>query len=646
MKYWLNLILFFSIWGPLNALSPKESLDIQSLRDVQISPDLTTALVEITQAIEHPPSYQTKIHQIDLLNKNTLKELCPSIDSCYQARWSPDGKTVAFITPVNGINQLYLYSIQNKKASALFESSPGIQTFSWSPDSQKIAFVRQEVSDHSSPPINCLWIYDCTTKKSSLYTDSSYCVRGHGDRGQNEEEFSWSPDGQKIVFAYSPSCELDDFYLDSSLAILDLTSKVITCVKKRAQHESSPFYSPDGKWIAYLASEPPNYALNKRVHVISSDGEKHFSLASTFNSGAELGDRMLLGWTKDSLELIFYEPKFTSSHLVFLPISGENPKEYAYHSGMIQCPTLNINQTALGFIVQDSMQPQEAFFTLIDKLEPLLITQVNKKFKQSSLIKTEIIKWKSRDGLEIEGLLTYPKNYNEDLYYPLILMIHGGPMYLFNQTYIGNPSFFCIQQLSENGFFSLRPNPRGSSGYGKEFRHLIYFDWGGKDYEDLMSGVDEVIKNKKIDAEKLGVMGWSYGGYLTARVITQTTRFKAAIIGAGFCNLVSFAGTTDLVRFPSSYLGEFWQQPEIYHKCSPIYTAHQVQTPCLLVHGINDTRVPSSQAQEFFQALNKNHQVAKMVLIPHMGHGFNQPQALISVMEENLAWFKKHLEVD
>jgi dipeptidyl aminopeptidase/acylaminoacyl peptidase len=190
----------------------------------------------------------------------------------------------------------------------------------------------------------------------------------------------------------------------------------------------------------------------------------------------------------------------------------------------------------------------------------------------------------------------------------------------------------------------LRPNPRGSSGYGKKFRYANYGDWGGGDFEDVMAGVNHVIKKGIADANRLGVMGWSYGGYLAAWAITQTKRFKAASVGAGVTNLISFSGTTDIPSLLPDYLrGEPWDQFAIYFSRSAIFQVKGVTTPTLIQHGEHDPRVPLGQAQELHNALKRQGCTTMLILYPRTRHLISEPKLLVDCMNRNLQWFDRYL---
>src|SRR5713226_8244974 len=297
-----------------------------------------------------------------------------------------------------------------------------------------------------------------------------------------------------------------------------------------------------------------------------------------------------------------------------------------------------------GFSKQTPDTPPEAFVCKVHDFTPVQVSRANADLSKLPVGKTEVIRWKSTDGMEIEGLLSYPVSYAPGKRVPLLLVIHGGPTGVFLQNFIGSPGAYPIAAFTSQGCAVLRANPRGSSGYGKRFRYANYKDWGGGDFKDLMAGVEYVIQQGIADQNRLGVMGWSYGGFMTSWVITQTKRFKAASIGAGVTNLVTFTGTADIPGFIPDYMGaEFWDNLEIYRAHSAMYNIKGASTPTLIQHGEADERVPISQGYELYNALKRQGVTVKMVTYPRTPHGPREPKLMLDVGQRNVEWFGKHL---
>jgi dipeptidyl aminopeptidase/acylaminoacyl peptidase len=296
-------------------------------------------------------------------------------------------------------------------------------------------------------------------------------------------------------------------------------------------------------------------------------------------------------------------------------------------------------------VKQELNKPSEVYLSELSKISPKKISNFNSSLKFPKLANTKLITWISKDGLEIEGLLTYPTKYNKRKKYPLALIIHGGPAGVFSQSFTGNPGIYNIEYFASNGYAVLRPNPRGSTGYGKDFRFANFKDWGFGDYEDIMSGVDKAIDMGIADPQRLAVMGWSYGGYMTSFVVTRTERFKAASMGAGLPNLISMTTTTDIPDYLVAHMGgEFWEDYETYEKHSAIYRINNVKTPTQVIHGANDLRVPFTQGQEFYVALKRKGVSTEMVVYPRTPHGPREPKLLMDVSPRIMAWLDKFIK--
>jgi dipeptidyl aminopeptidase/acylaminoacyl peptidase len=257
---------------------------------------------------------------------------------------------------------------------------------------------------------------------------------------------------------------------------------------------------------------------------------------------------------------------------------------------------------------------------------------------------SRVIRWASPDGLEIEGLLTLPLDHTPGQPCPTLVIVHGGPAGAYSESYVAAPSLYPIATFAERGYAVLRPNPRGSSGYGAAFRTANRRDWGGGDYQDIMSGVDYLVEQGIADPQRLGIMGWSYGGYMTSWAITRTRRFYAASVGAGVTNLMSMNGTCDIPGFIPDYFGaEFWDDPDVYRAHSAMFGIKGVTTPTLIQHGDRDERVPLTQGKELYNALKRQDVPVEMDIYPRQPHGPNEPRLIMDIMRRNLEWFDRWL---
>jgi dipeptidyl aminopeptidase/acylaminoacyl peptidase len=317
---------------------------------------------------------------------------------------------------------------------------------------------------------------------------------------------------------------------------------------------------------------------------------------------------------------------------------------FAPATGILGQGALDDSGRVMGVASEATDKAPEAY-VLISGKTLVQVSAANTDLPKLPLGKTEPFRWASKDGREIEGLLTYPVGYQPGVKVPLILNIHGGPAGSFNQQFIGRAGLYPIAVFAAKGYAVLRPNPRGSSGYGKPFRESNYKDWGGADYLDDQTGVDALIAKGIVDPNRMAVMGWSYGGYMTSWTIGHTNRFKAAAVGAGVTNLVSFTGTTDIADFlPDYFSGEYWQQADLYRERSPITYAGKITTPTLVLHGEADERVPTTQGIEFYHAVKRTGTPAKMVTYPRQPHGPHEPKFVLDIMQRHVDWVDQYVK--
>jgi dipeptidyl aminopeptidase/acylaminoacyl peptidase len=659
------LAAFFAVLllaGPVVAQAkewtPMQMMLVKRISGVQVSPDGKRVVFAVRQALLDAgrSEFLTQVHVANADGTGAV-QLTQGDKSCDDPQWSPDGKWIAFGSTRAGKRNLWLIAPAGEEPVQLTHMTIAVTSFKWSPDSKSIAFTASDGltpdEEKAKKEKNDARVVDENIKMSRLYLVSATPTEKQTPRLLTKGNFNvaatgrggydWTPEGESISFTHTKTPHADDW---TSAAIS--TVKVADgTIEPRRYGESkvacySPLVSPNGRLFVFIMSDdPPTWAGIGRVCMGNPFGGIVVSLADTFDGFGRFSE--IIGWSADNKSAFFTEIHGTVTHLGRLPTSGP-PEIIARIDGVASGIHLNATRTHFGFSLETTEKAPEAYISPVDRFEPKAVSAVNAKLPTLPLGSTEVIRWKSKDGLEIEGLLTYPANYEKGKRYPLLLNVHGGPAGLFTQSFVASPGPYPIAAFSARGYAVLRPNPRGSSGYGKKFRYANYKDWGGGDYQDLMAGVDHVIKIGVADESRLGVMGWSYGGFMTSWTITQTKRFKAASVGAGVTNLMSFTGTADIPSFLPDYLGgEFWNNPEAYRKHSAMFNIKGVTTPTLIQHGERDERVPLSQGLELYNALKRQGCTTKMVIYPRTPHGIEEPRLLVECMERNLDWFGRYV---
>jgi dipeptidyl aminopeptidase/acylaminoacyl peptidase len=432
-----------------------------------------------------------------------------------------------------------------------------------------------------------------------------------------------------------------DSWTTSDISVVDVASGEKQPLASTRAAESGPVYSPDGSQIAFTATTiPPTWAQDVSVYVVSAAGGTPRALAATHDNQPNL-----LDWSADGRWIYYTETRGTVGRLSALPADGGAPRDLSSGEGVPAAVSINRSRTAVGFSWQTAEQPPEAHVSAIEPWQPRQLSRHNEALARLPMGRTELIRWKGKDGLEIEGLLTYPVGFQAGRRVPLLLVVHGGPAGVFVRSFLGNRGAYPLAVFAQNGYAILRCNIRGSGGYGAKFRHANRKDWGGMDYQDLMLGVDHAVSMGVADPDRLGVMGWSYGGFMTSWVITQTHRFKAASIGAPVTNLMSFTGTTDIPSFVPDYMGaDFWDDPEVYRKHSAMFNVKGVTTPSLIQHGERDDRVHFAQGMELYNALKRQGVPVRMIAYPRQPHGVGEPRLQRDVMQRNLDWFAQYVK--
>jgi dipeptidyl aminopeptidase/acylaminoacyl peptidase len=641
------LLLLFSVSLFGQSWTPEYALKVQNVAAVTPSPD--GAWVAYTQTKAWVDAEHSElVPQVWLAHADGSRrmQLTQGEKGASAPSFSPDSKYVYFTSSRSGTAQVYRILIKGGEAEQLTSFKGSLGSYQVSPDGKRVAFTGYEPPadlEKAKKEKRDFKVLDSKPENFALYLIPAD-EDATGKRTQKKVfetkyhvgQFDWSPDGRIIAFDHTPT-PLADEWPKSAIAEVDVESGAIT---ERSKVGTGPHYSPDGKYLAYQSTSiPARWAGQQHVTLMTRASGTERALPATFDEQPNL-----LGWKADSKGVLIEESKHTRAAMYFMPVDGPTVVIYEPEKGTLGAVKMNAAGTHIGFEQESPELAPEAFCMPAEGGKATQVSRANTDLPKPALGETKVISWKGKDGRAIEGLLTYPVGYESGRRYPLILNIHGGPTGVFSEAFIGKSSIYNIAAFASRGYAVLRPNPRGSSGYGKEFRFANMADWGGMDYLDDMAGVDHVISMGVADPEKLGIMGWSYGGFMTSWAITQTNRFKAAAVGAGVTDLWSFTGTSDIPGFlPDYFGGDATDQFENFHKHSAMTYVKNVKTPTLILHGEADVRVPTSQGYEFYNALKREEVPVKMVVYPRQPHGPYEPKFVMDIAQRNLDWMDQYV---
>lgn len=631
------------------------------IAEVAPAPDGGSALVAIREPVMTEDRSAFITHLYHARAGGELRQLTFGERGCDSPRWSPDGRFIAFRSQRSGRWNLYAMRADGGEAWALtrFEKTD-VAAPQWSPDGASIGFLMceppPEERERAARAGDDAHRWGVDFDFQHLFT-LSFAV---GPRALPEPRqvtggryhvvaFDWLAGAEgaagpayRLAVAYRPTPVADD-WPETRLGVVPAEGgegpRELGVV---ADYAPRLYRSPDGRSVACSAGEQPaRWATAARVAVYPADGGAPQQLADLPDS-----QPILAGWSADGREVYAWEFSGVEAQLFALPVSGAAARPLGPRRMFAAAAVGAGGHVALaaeGFhepnyvelldpAVEGAADGRGAAATWRPPLPP--------DWPAAPLPRAEVLRWRSDDGLEVEGILTYPLGYEEGRSYPLVVSVHGGPTGVFQRSYLGTPVGYChVAALAERGFLTLRPNPRGSSGYGRAFRFANDGDWGGGDYRDIMAGVDALVARGLADPERLAIMGWSYGGYMTSWAITQTDRFKAACVGAAVTHLASFNGTADIPSFVPDYFGgEHWERQEDYLARSPLIQAGRARTPSLVQHGADDIRVPLSQGRELYNALRRRGVPAELVIYPRQGHAVDEPRLLIDVRRRSVEW--------
>jgi dipeptidyl aminopeptidase/acylaminoacyl peptidase len=635
--------------------APEQALKMKNISGASVSDDGKRVVYAVREAImtEDRSEYVSQLFVCNSDGTNHM-QLTKGDKNNTSPSWSSDGMHIAFISTRDNKSNLYILNTNGGEAEKITDVKTSVNNFSWSPNGKQIAFTMadapSDMEEKNKKGKNDWYFMEEAPKQIRLYLvtvdkkDSAgkFSVKQLTTGDYSIANYHWNPNGKQIVFSHAKSPKAGDAVDFSDIATVNIEDNKITVLANTTASETGPVYSKDGKWIAYSCSEDQViWGGTIATKIVPSTGgtPKVLALTPDEQSG-------IVSWSATNDAVYVSCANKTLWSLYKLNINGTSIEEVTKNSkDYLQNFVVNSSFSHMVFLLQNLNKPAELYFSSTKNFTPIKLTNIHATIANNPTPKSEIVNWTTKDGKTIEAVLTYPMNYEKGKKYPMLLNVHGGPAGVFNQAFItSNQSSYPIAAFAEMGFAILRPNPRGSSGYGVNFRLANQRDWGGEDYNDLMQGVDEMIKLGIADENKLGVMGWSYGGFMSSWIIGHTQRFKAASIGAPVVDLMAQTLTDDIPGFLKSYMkADPWTDFEVYEKHSPIQFVKNMNTPSLIQHGEGDNRVPISQGIMLYNALKRKGVPVKLLALPRQPHGPNEPKMNLQVMKMNIEWFAKYL---
>jgi dipeptidyl aminopeptidase/acylaminoacyl peptidase len=647
--------------APPRTLRPDDVFALRSAGDPQASPEGKWVAFTVTHMDAKEDESDTDIYMAPLAGGPALR-LTASRKPEKSPRWSPDGRWLAFLSGRQGKKtQVWLMSREGGEALQLTSYQASVSSLAWSPDSTRLALVVSDV-DPDDPELeeageaapagekkkalkpivirrlqfkrdgegylrdvrSHVHVFDVGTRATFALTSGPY----------DDADPAWSPDGKWIAFSSNRTKE-PDASRDSDIFVVEARAGAAPRPLATGPGEDqSPVWSPDGTSIAYEAGGDPKdmwYAPNQ-LAVIPAAGGAPRSLTATLDRNIDQPR-----FSADGRTLYFLIEDGGHRHLARVPAAGGAIERVVGGERETSAYTLS-GKGDVALLSSEPLLPAEVF-SLGTGQALRRVSTVNDAFlKGIRLARLERFKARSADGTAIDGFLMRPPDAAAGARLPTILRIHGGPVSQYSASFM-----LEWQLLAAAGYAVVAANPRGSSGYGKDFSRAIWADWGNKDYQDVMAAVDHVIAMGVADPDRLGVGGWSYGGILTNYVITKTGRFKGAISGASEANYLSNYGHDHYQYEWETELGLPWRNVERWVKLSPWFAIENVTTPTLFMGGADDWNVPLLNSEQLYQALRRLGRETELVIYPGQDHSIKRPSYVKDRFERYIAWYNRYV---
>ena len=638
-------VLMNTLWTAVLAaalLTPEQALDRRAVGELAAAPDGTRVVFTVTE----PARGTTRARAIWVIEVATgrARQLTFSGKSDSSPRWSPDGRSLAFLSDRDGAAQLYLLPMNGGEPQKLTDRKDRITEFRWSPDGARIALLMPDAKPAAEQArerdkddarrvekderLARVWVLDVATRALTPLTTAAWRI----------SQIEWLPDGNRLIAAADPTPASDRW--TAGIFSIDVATGSATAIASPRGPFGGLAVSPNGAAFAYVGARvdgpEPHDVYTVRLKPDSKDGAA--SAFSQTNITASAIDRPVsqLHWVDDDTIAALVARGFAST-IALISRDGRpryidtpvNPTSFARAAGGTIVFAGETATHAPEVWIEPANEPARA------------VTTFNAQWSSLPVTAPEFVKYRSFDGKEIEAALLRPtaSDPQPGTAAPFVVLVHGGPTGRWSDSF--EP---WGQLLAQRGYAVLYPNVRGSTAYGEAFVEANRADWGGGDFKDVMAGVDWAIANGIADPTRLGIGGWSYGGYMAAWAVTQTTRFKAAVSGAPVIDMASEFGTEDSSAYDEWFYGTPYERLDGFVKSSPMTFVKNARTPTLLLQGEADETDPIGQSQQFYRGLKRYGVETELVLYPREPHGLREEKHLLDRLNRIVTWYDRYMK--